>query len=961
MLGVAREAPSGATRARFYQRNWKNLMRQRTYASLLLLTTTLVAPAALAQVAPAPSAPAGPPQTSTTGTNPDPASQQQDQATSAAVPGEEQAEISAPGVDASAGGDIVVVGRNIPNTVRATAQVVNVLSSADIARTGEGDIAGALTRVTGLSVVGNGYVFVRGLGDRYSSALLNGSPLPSPEPLRRTVPLDIFPTTIVGSALVQKTYSVNYPGEFGGGVINLTTKAIPDENFFNVGASGAVDTESTGRLGYTYYGSSTDWLGFDGGERNVPAFIKAAPNGNGIIPTAQVAQLSNARTTLLQRNTDIPANWSGDLNLGVTGDIGNTRVGLIGTIGVSNTWRTRDVTQQDTISEDGTLRNDFNTVITDNRVVVNGLLGFGAEFGENRVRWTNVYIHDTLKQGRAAAATVYNNSSGAPIFQQNTNWFERQLIETQLVGEFKPIDDLSVDLRGAYANSKRNSPYERQFNYLCNTSATITGDIPSNGSAPDCAGAYQSTNAFDRFATVVFSELEEDLYSGQADVSYKIPGDRPVTLSAGYYYSENDRSSIRLPFVYQTASGGAIPAPCNYFRPDYLLSPYVLNGCAVSGGDVVANSVQLRFDAGQNGSYAYDANLRIHAGYVQAEAEAFDGLRAVVGVRYETAKQSVVPVNATGTELDNDYWLPGATLTWNFAENQQLRLSASKTIARPQFRELAPQAFRDFESDRLFFGNPNLRDSKLYNLEARYEWFFARDQRITAAAFYKRIDNPIEQVGFYPTPDARLQTGFTYLPRARLYGGEVELQKYVPLDFLGEGLAGKRAVIIANYTYTQSKITADDSCVPSVLGQQTVPGCPTGFVPAGQQFRDGAPLTGQSDHLVNLQLGYEDTENGTQATLLFNYASNRVTNRGPALLGGNGFQPDIIEKPGIRLDFVARQSTELAGQKVEIKAEARNLTGTRYQEFQTFEDGNRVEVNRYRLGRVFTLGASVSF
>ncbi|WP_028965331.1 TonB-dependent receptor domain-containing protein [Sphingomonas phyllosphaerae] len=940
-------------------------MRQRTLASLLLLTTTLVAPAALAQVAPAPSAPAGPPQTSTTSPGQAPAPEQQAQATQDAVPGaaDDQAEISAPGVDASTAGDIVVVGRNIPNAVRATAQVVNVLSTADIARTGEGDIAGALTRVTGLSVVGNGYVFVRGLGDRYSSALLNGSPLPSPEPLRRTVPLDIFPTTVVGSALVQKTYSVNYPGEFGGGVINLTTKAIPDENFFTVGASGGIDTETTGRLGYTYFGSKTDWLGYDGGERNVPDFIKQAPAGNGVIPGAQVLQLSNARTTLLQRNSDIPANYSGSLDLGVTGDIGGARVGLIGSVGVSNNWRTRDAVQQDTVSDDGTIRNDFDTVITDNRAVVNGLLGFGLEFGENKVRWTNVYIHDTLKQGRASAATVYNNSSGNPLFQQNTSWFERKLIETQLVGEFKPLEDLSIDVRGAYANSQRNSPYERQFIYLCNTSLnTNLSNAPVSDTGVSCPGVWQATNAFDRFATVVFSELNENLYSGQADVAYKFAGDRPMTLSAGYYYSENERTSTRLPFVYQTAVGGAIPFPCNLFRPDYLLSPDVVNGCPVPGaGNASDTAVQMRFDAGQNGSYAYDALLRVHAGYVQAEAEAFDGVRAIVGVRYETATQRVTPINATGTRLKNDYFLPGATLTWNFAQDMQLRLAASKTIARPQFRELAPQAFRDFESDRLFFGNPRLKDSELYNLEARYEWFFARDQRITLAGFYKRIDNPIEQVGFFPTPDARLQTGFTNLPRARLYGAEIEAQKYIPLDFISEGMAGKRAVVIANYTWTHSALSADKTCVPGVLEGTTLGGCQPNFAPAASLFRDGAPLTGQSDHLVNLQLGYEDKDNGTQATLLFNYASERVTNRGPSLLGGAGFQPDIIERPGIRLDFVARQTVDFMSKKVEIKAEMRNLTGTRYQEFQTFDGGNRVDINRYRLGRLFTLGASVTF
>lgn len=937
------------------------MLRQRTaYSTLLLLTTTLVAPAALAQVAPSTSTPAGPPATSTMSTGVDPA---RPRAETAAQPDAEQGvpEVSAPGIDASSGGDIVVVGRNIPNTVRSTAQVISVLSSADIARTGEGDIAGALTRVTGLSVVGNGYVFVRGLGDRYSSALLNGSPLPSPEPLRRTVPLDIFPTTIVGSALVQKTYSVNYPGEFGGGVINLTTKAIPDENFVTIGASGGIDTQTTGKLGYTYYGSKTDWLGYDNGERKVPDFIRNGAQGSGIIPTEQVAQLSNARTTLLQRNGDIPANWSADINVGLTGDLGAGRVGMIATGSVSNTWRTRATLQQDTISEDGTLRNGFNTVITDMRAVVNGMLGLGYEFDENRIRWTNVYIHDTLKQGRASAATVYNNSSGNPLFQQNTNWFERQLIETQLVGEFKPVEDLSLDVRGAYANSKRNSPYERQFVYNCNTSYNVTGANSVGGSELQCPGVWEASNSFGRFATVVFSELNEDLYSGQADVAYKLPGDRPFTLSAGYYYSQNERTSTRLPYTYQTVAGGAIPFPCNLYRPDYLLSPEVLNGCPVATtGTPASNAVQLRFDAGLNGSTRYDASLLIHAGYVQAEAEAIDGVRAIIGVRYETAKQTVTPLAAPSTRLNNDYFLPAATLTWNFAADMQLRLAAAKTIARPQFRELAPQAFRDFESDRLFFGNPLLRDSELYNLEARYEWFFDRDQRLTAAGFYKRIDNPIEQVGFYPTPDARLQTGFTYLPKATLWGGEIEAQKYFPLDFISESLGGKRAVLIANYTYTQSKITANSECVPSVLGV-SLGGCPGGFAPANLQFRDGAPLTGQSDHLVNLQLGYEDKDNETQLTLLFNYASDRVTNRGPSLLGGVGFQPDIIERPGIRVDFVARQTVDFLGTRVEIKGEARNLSGTKYQEYQTFEGGRRVYINRFEQGRLFTLGASVTF
>lgn len=955
-------------------------MHQRSaFATLLLLTSTLVAPEALAQASsPAQSSPPPAP-TSTTATSPN---TDAPQAEAAGQEGE-QVEVSTPGSDVQDLGEITVVGRNIPNVVRATPQVITVLSAADIARTGEGDIAGALTRITGLSVVGGGFVYVRGLGDRYSSSLLNGSPLPSPEPLRRSVPLDIFPTTIVGSALVQKTYSANYPGEFGGGVINLTTKAIPDRNFWSAGLSVSADTVTTSELGYTYRGGDWDWTGFDDGTRDVPRFIREAPNGSGIIPVDQVAQLSNARTTLLQRNNQLPANFSGEISGGSVLDIGSDKLGVISSISLSNTWRTRVTRQQDTVSEDGTPRNDFNTLITDNRIVANALIGVGYEFGENTIRLTNVYIHDTLKQARGAVATGYINAEqitdpatgaliNAPRFQQNTNWFERALFESQLVGEFRLTDALSLDVRGAYANSKRKSPYERQFDYVCTQqfqtptgTATVRPGEPNGSEGVQCPGAYAVTQRFP--PTIAFSDLDEDLYSGQADLSYKLPTDRPLTVSAGYYYSKNDRTSSRLDFRYQLSTGSGVPGfPYNLYRPDFLLSPDVLNNATPLAPTVPGQprpTVNLLFST-VAGAYAYDAKLEIHAGYAQAEAEVTDGLRATAGIRYEDAREQVTPIGTATTVLDNSYWLPAGTITWNFAPDMQLRVAGSKTLSRPQFRELAPQQFRDPDSDRLFFGNLNLRDSELYNLEARYEWFFARDQRVTLAGFYKRIENPIEQVGFYTGSDDRLQTGFTNLPDATLYGAEFEVQKYVPLVGLGEAFATRRLVAIANYTYTKSEITADDTCVPnpaSARGAPGVGGCASEFGPANLLFRDGAALTGQSDHLVNLQLGVEDTAALSQVTLLFNYASERVTNRGPSNLSGVGFQPDIVERPGIRLDLVARQGFDLLGGRIEVKAEARNLTGTRYRERQTFEGGNVISINSYRQGRIFSLGASVAF
>ncbi|NML04539.1 TonB-dependent receptor [Sphingomonas sp. G-3-2-10] len=908
------------------------MKKQLAFGTLLLATTTLIAPAALAQDA-------GTVVTPTT----------QDEQAQDPVEAEQEVEISAPGAGDT--GEIVVRGRNVPNVVRATPQVVSVLSSEDIARTGEGDVAGALERVTGLSVVGDGFVYVRGLGDRYSSSLLNGSPLPSPEPLRRVVPLDIFPTNVVASALVQKSYSANYPAEFGGGVINLTTRAVPKDRFIQFGASIGADTITTSNLGYVYDGGDSDFFGYDSGERSVPAFIRdAGRNRTAILPSNVITGLTNAETTLAQTNYHIPPNLSWEASLGGSVDVGGVRLGLIAAGGFSNSWRTRDAIQQFSIDNDGGLAKDFRTVTTDNRILVNGLLGFGAEFGEHKIRWTNLYIHDTLKQTQLGAGGQGNNfdvvDGKQSFLDQSTNWFERQLINTQLAGEFK-FGDLSVDLRGAYANTKRKSPYERYFRYQY---VDFRGTVPIHD--------YINNLGTLTPATIAFSDLNEDLWSGQADLSYRFNTAFPFSLSAGYAYSDADRTSSRYSFQYFGPGGVALPDVLAQLRPDYLLSDdTILNGCRrfIPGFDPNSTQcIELRNTSANSGSAEYVAELKIHAGYVQTEIEPTDGLRFNLGVRYEKADESVNTGGAINTRLNNAYWLPAATLTWNFAEDMQLRVHGSKTIARPQFRELAPQLYQDFESNRQFYGNPLLNDSQLYNGELRFEWFFAREQRVTLAGFFKKIDKPIETVAFFPGGSTTPQVGFSYAPSARLYGAEVEGVKYIPLDFISPA---HRLLLIANYTYTKSELSVDESLVPSPLQ-----GGVATYVKANQLFVNGDPLVGQSDHLVNFQLGIENRDRLSQVTFLVNYASDRVTNRGPVPPSGTGIpEPNIVERPGWRFDIVARQGFTLGGVDLELKFEARNLTKRRYEEFQIFPNGVRRDVNTYDMGRSFSLGISATF
>lgn len=898
------------------------MTKSKQLAGLLLLTTSLVLPgAAMAQ---------------DTGTTPDTdpvASEPTDpeapvQETPAEEEQFEEPDISIPG------GEIVVTGRRTRDVTRSSAQVVSVLSAEEIARTGEGDIAGALGRVTGLSVVGNGNVYVRGLGDRYSLALLNGLPLPSPQPLSRVVPLDIFPTNVIASSLVQKTYSANFPGEFGGGVINLTTRAVPEEDFLKISSGISGDTQTSFSNGLDHYGSDYDWAGFDNGTRNVPPALQAFfDSGLRISDPAVdqqeiVKQLGNPNLVLAQKIGSVRPNFSGGITAGTAFDVGSDgRFGIIATASISNKLRTKTVTSQNPLSADLELDRDSTNFVTDNRILSNAMLGFGLELGEHKFRWTNLFIRDTLKQtGLGFSELVLDGDS---LITQNTGWYERQLIDTQLVSELE-FGDLSIDLRGGYAQTQREAPYEYEFIYVrTNQSNQDTGDI--------------FINVLDRqrgSASVAFSELKEDLYYAGIDVSYPLTD--WMTATAGYAYTDTSRYTERRQFL---IDGGDIPAGVGALRPDLLL------------GDAVIELYNIGLAEPTQTDPAFQGDLDIQAGYIKANIVPAFGLSLDIGVRYEDAKQSVVGVqkfeqpfvSLAATSINNDYFLPGATLTWEITDTLQARINGSKTIARPQFRELIFQPYTDPENQRQYIGNPSLNDTELTNAEARLEYYFGRGNRLSLAGFYKDLKNPIEpyvSIG----ADTSFTTRFANAPTAQLYGAELEFQYSYGLYDWGGWFDSKQLVLVTNYTYTQSelKVAAGDTTQVFTAGVGAV------GVNADLFFNDGDPLTGQSDHLVNVQLSLEDEDKLQQFTVLANFASERVTRRGTAGL------PDIVEDPGFSLDFVARQGFNLGKQPFELKFEARNIFGR--DNFEFLQSGaNRIEINSYKVGQSFSLSLSTEF
>jgi len=829
--------------------------------------------------------------------------------------------------------EVTVRGEHIPDPMVRTAEIASFLTAEDLQRQGDDSAAAALRRVTGLSLVQGKFVYVRGLGERYSAALLNGSPLPSPEPLRRVVPLDLFPDSVLSNVVVQKTYSAKYPGEFGGGMVDLQSLTVPDEPFFSFASSVGGNTETTFKDAVTYDGGDWDLLGYDDGTRNMPHELRHALSTGRRIDAGSFSpeelqrigrSFTNAPLNLMQGTKDLQPDFSLNLTGGRNFDTSWGSLGLIAVAGVDNGWQTRSGTQQEGIVVGNVIspRTDYDFRSTQNDSVVNGLLGFGAEWGDHRINLTNLYIHHTTKEARTRAGN--DESAGAFVRDDFTEWFERELINTQLSGHHA-FGSVQIDWRGAYATSSRDAPYEKGIRYR------LVGDEYLHN-------ASQEQN-YTRF-----SQVNDDMLSAGLDVSYTLPasGRQDAVVSVGASWMQNDRNAESREFRF-LALDNALPLNVQRERVDFLLSD----------ANIAPGLLTLRETTGADGAAAYDGELTVKGVYAQIDAEFIPLWRTSFGLRYEDGDQRVTPRNlftgpapTSAAPLDESYLLPSATVTWNFHEDMQLRLGASKTVGRPQFRELAPQQYLDPDSDRLFIGNPFLVDTELVNVDARYEWYFGQGEFLTGGVFCKQLDRPIEAV--VNEAGSTVQQTYLNAPEARLYGAEFELKKYFDLPIQSAWWGGNRLFAATNYTYTKTEVKVNAGDVVYPLSGNGAPRAASDYI------RDGAALQGQSKNLANMQLGIENEARRTQVMLLASYVGKRIAAR------GRPGQPDIVQDPGTTVDLVVRQGFSAFEHDFTFGVEARNLFREDFEEFQEL-GGGRVDVNRYALGTSLSLSLTAEF
>ncbi len=835
--------------------------------------------------------------------------------------------------------ELVVSGSFIPDAKRNTSEISAILDSSDIERAGDDNIAIALTRLAGLSLVRGKYVFVRGLGDRYSSASLNGLNLPSPEPLRRVVPLDLFPTSIIESSVVQKTYSADMPGEFGGGMVEIKTKAVPLDRIFEFSASTSLNSATSLKDDGLMYDGGENNLGYDDGIRSVPSSIQNAINSNLKLDRSNFSSIQlanfgrdfeNSRLWVIQSG-EVPLDQSYSLTYGDSLDglgigriisIPSATMGFMVTGGYKNSWDTQEGLRQtgDLQSQGGivnvVVQNNKTFRSTTNDITAYAMAVLGVETDLSELKYTGLYIHKGSKEARILQG--YDSSDSANVREDFLEFYERELTNHQLNfnKSFENGWNLNVGLGDGEA--ERDSPYERVAFY-------------EDG---DNDGVYLYDVNTGRNQTQ-FSMVEDQTENVVIDL--EIPFGSSTFLRAGVESLKNDRSAEVRSYRF-LAAGGPLPRDGLDNRIDYIFADQNFD----------PNRLLVIENTASSSPAGYLGLLEVDSAYISVESEIGDNFEITAGIRQEDGLQQVNTFDLfTGIDttidksIEEDYTLPSMTLTYlpEFDENLQIRLGLSQTIARPTFRELSPTLFIDVDTDRVIAGSLYLQNSEIDNIDLRAEYYFGLNQFLTGGIFYKEILNPIEEI--VNESGDLIITSYQNVPMAEITGFEIEYEQI----FEAIMDSNNDLIVKFNYTDTESEVIVNpgdtyiNSLGTSVNAQN--------LLANGRDTR----LQGQSDSIANFQIGLDNLQDQSEATLIVNYVSDRVRARGIDVL------PDIIEEPPLSVDFTYSRVLSYSNYDLKLSLELRNLLDEEYYASMR----NIAIYDQYDLGQSASLGFKVSF
>lgn len=744
---------------------------------------------------------------------------------------------------------------------RESDSVKDVIGAKQMSKSGDSDAAGALKRVTGLTLVDGKYIFVRGLGERYSSTLLNGANLPSPDPTRRVVPLDLFPTGVLSGIVIQKTYSPDMPGDFSGGVVQLRTLSdIPEEPTSSISVQLKYNSNTTFKDGSEYEGGDLDFIGIDDGSRELPGLVNSETDG-GIKPgrlseeaAESFPQIYSTTPSTLPPGVKLKLLLS-DVFEPLDSDYG---WGYNIALNYENDWHLREEVRN-TYSGDGqgglVLENQTDRTRTENEVNLGGLFNFILEVGDaNRFQSNTIITRQTTDTVVIDDGFLSENELN--VRDTTLEWRETQLFSQQFIGEheFASLNDMKLDWHATLSQATRDVPFTRYYRYV--------------ETSPD---VYALTS--DNVHQIRYETLTDDTTDLALNLTYPVYDlfGTFTTFKLGMSSIDRNRDSQILRFNWISPSN-IDPTILQDPNPDNIFTDANIG----PGGFSLFNGTQPTDN--------YTAEQTLFSYYLMADMEVNESLSLMAGARVEDNDQKVTtfelsnPDEAIVGQIDKTDVLPAASMTWSFNEKMQLRAAASQTVNRPDFKELSSAPYIDPVTRDVIIGNPNLKQADVTNFDIRWEWYVTHFEGMSLSLFYKDFVNPIERTKLPGGGDTDV---FSFVNADAATNTGIELEGRAWLSrFFGRSLSGM---------YIESNLSLIDSEVK--LGDAS-----------GQLTNANRPLQGQAPWIVNLSLGYENLVSQTQATLLFNMSGEQIFS-----VGTQGL-PDAYLQPIPILDFVYKKS-----------------------------------------------------
>lgn len=806
---------------------------------------------------------------------------------------------------------------------RASTAVSDGLGAEQMSRAGDSDAAAALKRVTGVTIVGGRFVYVRGMGERYSQTLLDRSTLPSPEPEKRVVPLDIMPVDLLEGIVIQKAYTPDLPGEFGGGSVQLRTRGLPEAFELELSASLGARVGTTFEDHLRSEGGPFDMLGIDGGFRALPPSVADASSKSQLLERDRFSDRGYTQEELIELGRAMPNRWDTHRET-IPPDVGfSARVGDRLTLagrpfgyavwaGYDSSWAhkidRRFLVLNRGSADDLSRKVDYDFDELERRINLAGLLTLGYDLtDEHRLRNTTMVTRITDDTTRIAEG--FNADPDTVIRLTRLRWVEQMLLFQQVRGEHEiPDADLDVDWRYAYSRATRDEPDRRDTRYDLEEASGrfLVSDRPEAGQR-------------------VFSELVDNNHDAGLDVAVDALDWLTAKLGGAVVLKDREVDTRRFKYL---ESGTDISDDLRALPPEQLYAEENIAPGLYSFTEVTQPTDN------------YTGTQKIYAGYLSGELGFMpdeDGdatLSMTLGARIEHSDMEVgtfVPFDPDATPLPAGETrtdvLPAFNATWRFVDDMDLRVAFSRTLNRPDFREKSPAFFSEVTGGRLFQGNPDVESARINHADLRWAWYPTPEETISVGAFGKVFEKPIEVVVIASAQESETVANAA---EATNIGIEFDVQK--KLGFVAHWL--EDVLFAFNAAWIQSRVDFSNA-EGAVVSTNT----------------DRA-LQGQSPWAVNASLFYErigDDEDAltTRVGLLYNAFGPRISSAGANSL------PDELEETFHTLDLVARQEL---GDGYELSFKARNLVDAPVE----FTQGGET-TDSWRKGRSFSLGVSKAF